>query len=289
MNDSTSVFFMIILYPWVLWVILWAAFEHFHVSGWLVLPVVCAIGFCGGAIVYARKYPWYAYSVKGLLNAVAARQEKTKEEERVRLEAERSKQKAAEENEQLRREEDELRRKENEEKQRILADAGQSECWRSLGWWDFEISVLLAFESHGYEAHATAPSGDAGLDGVVALEGETYGIQCKHFGANEYISVGEIRDFIGALHMQGLGKGQFVTTGQYSDPARKLARDSLETTVKVSLLSIGDLIEMGAGLRLTKELIAEAKERWHVPQEPPPDMPQGPRRKRRYRRFRRRW
>lgn len=282
LKHSLGTFFSMVIYPWPLWLILWLVFKDYHLSGWLVVPIACAFGFCSGVFVYARKYPWYKWSEDGLLKAAAAHREEAKEKERVRLEADGRKLEAAEESERLRREE-------NEERQRTHTDAGRSECWRSLGWWDFEIAVLLVFESLGGEARATEPSRDAGLDGIVDFEGETYGIQCKHFGAKEYVGVGEIRDFIGALHMKGLEKGQFVTTGQYSASAVQLARDSLETSVKVRLLSINDLVEMGTGLRLTKELLAEAKERWHVPQEPPPDMPQGPRRKRRYRRFRHRW
>jgi hypothetical protein len=241
------------------WLILWGCF---HVSIWLAVPIACAIGLVGGMTKYnyvARKPTviitrrWGGSSGEVSPNAVGAWREKAKEEQAMPL------------------------------------DAGRPECWRRLGWWDFEIAVLLAFECRGYEAQATEPSKDGGLDGIVTFEGKTYGLQCKHFGANDFVSVAEIRDFIGALYMKGLEQGNFVTTGQYSSAAKQLARDSLGTTVKVTLLSSTDLMTMGTGLRITKEVLTQAKERWHVPQEPPPDMPQGPQRKRHYRRFQRRW
>jgi hypothetical protein len=177
------------------------------------------------------------------------------------------------------------RRPEGEQKV-VPSDAGQPGFWRNLGWWDFEIAVLLAFERVGYAGQATAPSKDAGLDGIIEHKDnkdDKRGIQCKHFGPNDSVGVADIRDLIGALHMGGLKKGYFVTTGRYSDDAQALAKQSQMTTVTIELLNVNKLVEMGANLQLTPEAIADAKRRWNVPQEPPPDMPQGPQRRRIYR------
>ena len=97
----------------------------------------------------------------------------------------------------------------------------------------------------------------------------------------------EIRDFIGALHMGNLTSGYFVTTGKYSDDALKLVGDSRQTTVHVTVLGADELVKMGPGLVLSKEVIAEAKRRWNVPEDPPDDMPQGPRWRPHRRRYRR--
>lgn len=161
-----------------------------------------------------------------------------------------------------------------------LLDLGYPEsahCWLcSLGWWDFEIAVLLAFEHAGMEPHATPPSNDAGLDGIIIAEGEKCGIQCKRYAPGEFVGVGDIREFIGAMVVGGIQHGYFATTGQYSNEARSIARDPGESRVRIELLRVGDLAQMVKGRSITPQAIYDAKKRWGVPTEPPTRIAQTP-------------
>jgi len=148
-------------------------------------------------------------------------------------------------------------------------DGGMPATWLLMGWWDFEIAVLLAFENQGYEAEATLPAADGGLDGLIAKGEDRHGLQCKHYEHDELVRVHEVREFVGALVLSGLGHGYFVTTGRYTDAAVKAANG---TIVKVDLLGIDELARMGQGLTLTPQIISAAKERWGVPEEPPEGM-----------------
>jgi hypothetical protein len=71
-----------------------------------------------------------------------------------------------------------------------------------------------------------------------------------------------------------LKQGFFVTTGWYSDDARAFANDTgtLDQPVKINLWTSDNLTTTAGSLLLTKDLIAAAKRRWGVPEDPPPDM-----------------
>lgn len=173
------------------------------------------------------------------------------------------------------------------ERRQVLSDAGCENFWRSIGWWDFEIAVLLAFEKLGYQATATPPCVDGGLDGIIENADGRAGVQSKHYGRREFVGVETVRAFCGALMSAGLRRGFFVTTGYYTRSAESFI--AMLPDIKIELLTIKDLTKMGIGYELTAEVISNAKERWAVPQEPPPHIPQGPRAYRNYYASRRRY
>jgi len=250
---------------------------------WLLAGAAFVGAAAVGCVVMIRGLPWYIMSLESTRRIVAKHRKRLEEGKRAeeeecrrRLEEEESLRKAQEEHERAQRER-ELR----------LTDGSCAECWRGLGWWDFEIAVLMAFEHfRGCHAHATAPTRDAGLDGILDIDGDPVGVQCKHLGPEDFVQSGEIRDFIGALHMHGMKRGYFVTTGLYGSAAKDLAKVSRVTAIAITLLDTSKLMEMGTGLLLTSQTIADSKRRWDVPMDPPPDMPQGPQRRRTYRRRR---
>jgi restriction endonuclease Mrr len=263
---------------------------------WVVLVLV-SIVVIPTVITFLARVPWYVVSKRATIRAAEKWNREKEETDRKNCEADRKNREAEELERKL--EEDRRKRQEQEEQARHKAeedrelrraDGGSEECWRHLGWWDFEIAVLLMFEHIGLQAKATAPSADAGLDGILSCDGEeAAGVQCKHFVADQYVGVGEIRDFIGALVTSRLKKGYFVTTGKYSDHAMNLVANPADGPT-VELLDLKDLRKLGEGLKLTSEVISAAKDKWNVPQDPPPEMPQGPRQRRRYNTFRgRKW
>jgi len=158
-------------------------------------------------------------------------------------------------------------------------DAGREESWRDLGWWDFEIAVLLLFERRGCVVKPTNPTRDGGLDGIVADEKGDHGIQCKRYEKNELVGVDAIRAFIGCLSVEGLRSGFFVTTGRYSPQGMASAEASSRSGITVVLLSAKELTGWGSGWDITMKAVADAKDRWGVPQEPPAGIPQRRRRR----------
>lgn len=69
-------------------------------------------------------------------------------------------------------------------------------------------------------AYATAYSNDGGIDVVLEHEGKKHGVQVKRY--KNKISVGEIRAFAGALLLNGLPSGIFVTTSDYQRGCYKI-------------------------------------------------------------------
>ena len=81
---------------------------------------------------------------------------------------------------------------------------------------------LLDCEVHYFTSNTYAA--DGGID-LVALEGEDgleTAIQVKRREKNIAESVGTIREFVGAMAIEGYRRGIFVTTGRYSKAAQKL-------------------------------------------------------------------
>ena len=76
-----------------------------------------------------------------------------------------------------------------------------------------EEIVAGVFRSFGYHASATAYSNDGGIDVVLEHEGKKHGVQVKRYKSS--IVVEEIRSFAGALLLNGLPSGVFVTTSDY--------------------------------------------------------------------------
>jgi restriction system protein len=76
-----------------------------------------------------------------------------------------------------------------------------------------EEIVASVFRSLGYHAWATAYSNDGGIDVVLEHAGKKHGVQVKRYKNN--IAVEEIRSFAGALLLNGLPSGVFVTTCDY--------------------------------------------------------------------------
>lgn len=89
----------------------------------------------------------------------------------------------------------------------------------------FEDIVGGIFSDFGYTVRVTAFSGDYGID-VVVLDGETgdtIGVQVKRY--RDKIETEQIRSFAGALLLNGMTKGVFVTTSSF--------RSGVATTTKV--------------------------------------------------------
>ena len=95
----------------------------------------------------------------------------------------------------------------------------------------FERMVLDLMAKMGYgtleaPARTTPKTGDEGIDGVIMLDKLGFDliyVQAKHYAVNHAVGRPDIQAFVGAIAGRG-GKGLFVTTSQFSDPAVTYAK-----------------------------------------------------------------
>jgi restriction system protein len=93
---------------------------------------------------------------------------------------------------------------------------------RELTWREFEWMVGEAYRRQGYDVSETPDGPDGGVDLVARKDGEKYLIQCKHWKRHK-IDVRVVREFLGVLYKAGASGGTIVTTGSFTEPARKEA------------------------------------------------------------------
>jgi restriction system protein len=77
----------------------------------------------------------------------------------------------------------------------------------------FEETVASVFGDLGYDAEATAYSGDGGIDVILRRGKERIGVQVKRY--RQRIEAEQIRSLAGALLLDGVTRGIFVTTSTF--------------------------------------------------------------------------
>ncbi|UAW97202.1 restriction endonuclease [Halopseudomonas nanhaiensis] len=92
-----------------------------------------------------------------------------------------------------------------------------------LSWQQFEQLVGEAFRHRGYAITETGGHGpDGGVDLILRKAGEKYLVQCKHWRALK-VGVPVIREFFGAMAVEGAAGGFVVTSGQFTKEAKAFA------------------------------------------------------------------
>lgn len=81
----------------------------------------------------------------------------------------------------------------------------------------FEKVVADVYKDLGYHSVATASSGDDGIDVVLSKGGIRIGIQVKRY--ENKVQVKELRELAGALVLDGITKGIFITTSDFTTGA----------------------------------------------------------------------
>jgi len=104
---------------------------------------------------------------------------------------------------------------------------------------NIEEVVGSIYSSFGATVLVTQYSGDGGIDIIVEQNGEIFGVQVKRY--NRRISLSQIREFIGALVVNRLPKGVFVTTSSFQRGARNLVSEALQADIKIELID-GDAL-----------------------------------------------
>jgi restriction system protein len=99
----------------------------------------------------------------------------------------------------------------------------------------YEEVVGSVFHSLGYDSCVTAYSGDGGIDVMVfnRSDDEQIGIQVKR--RNGKIQAGQIRELAGALVLNDLTRGIFITTTDYTKGAESTARKYGERNLPIEL------------------------------------------------------
>lgn len=92
-----------------------------------------------------------------------------------------------------------------------------------LSWRQFEQLVGEAFRRQGYSITETGGNGpDGGVDLILRKDGEKHLVQCKHWRSLK-VGVAVIREFFGAMAVEGAAGGFVVTSGRFTKEAQDFA------------------------------------------------------------------
>ncbi|GFO57563.1 hypothetical protein GMSM_45700 [Geomonas sp. Red276] len=113
-------------------------------------------------------------------------------------------------------------------KQRKLYEKVQSKpqvgALNEMSWEEFECLVGEHFRRDGFTVERMGGDGpDGGIDLVLRRGGEKHLVQCKQWKAYQ-VGVQPVREFYGVMCAAGATTGYFVTSGTFSDDARKFVQ-----------------------------------------------------------------
>ncbi|MEJ0089779.1 MAG: restriction endonuclease [Limisphaerales bacterium] len=126
-----------------------------------------------------------------------------------------------------------------------------SEKLRKIDWFQFEKLMGLIYRHRGYSVKRSGGANpDGGVDLIVSRDNEKFLVQCKHW-RNWNVALKDMREFLGALTDQKVGKGVYVTLHGYTQEARLFADKH-----GIDLLDETDLIKMlnDSGLAYSREV-----------------------------------
>lgn len=123
------------------------------------------------------------------------------------------------------------------EREKILRLRKEEQFWENLSGIEFEKNVGSLFEDHGYTVSFTPRSNDGGIDIFLEKSSKQIAVQCKRYKSR--VSVGHMREFVGAMTAHGVKKGYFMTVKGCTSSAEELAEDN-----GIKIFSSSDLIKM---------------------------------------------
>ena len=104
-----------------------------------------------------------------------------------------------------------------------VCDAGAQSALEKMSWREFEMLVGEHFRRRGYSVEETGGGGaDGGVDLVISSGTESYLVQCKQWKARQ-VGVQTIRELYGVIIARGADGGYVVTSGVFTDEARRFA------------------------------------------------------------------
>lgn len=112
------------------------------------------------------------------------------------------------------------------DRQQIASTITHSQSASALGdlsWQDFEKLVGEAFRQRGFAVTETGGGGaDGGVDLVLSKDGERSLVQCKQWRAYK-VGVDVVRELYGVMAAKGAARGYVVTSGTFTDEAKRFA------------------------------------------------------------------
>ncbi len=112
------------------------------------------------------------------------------------------------------------------ERKQLVDNVVRSEAADALdgmSWQQFERLVGEGFRRQGYRVEETGGGGaDGGVDLVLIKSGEKYLVQCKQWRAFR-VGVEIVRELYGVMAAKGAAGGFVVTSGRFTEEARKFA------------------------------------------------------------------
>ena len=101
-----------------------------------------------------------------------------------------------------------------------------------MTWKQFEKLLVQVLRRYGFQAEHTGRNGpDGGIDvRCTDSKGDTILVQCKHW-SNKEVGVAIIREFFGVLIHEGAARGLVVTSGLFTQEAKKFAENKPLTLV----------------------------------------------------------
>ena len=107
----------------------------------------------------------------------------------------------------------------------------------------FEEMVASIFKSQGLNVEVTSKSRDGGVD-VFGWDsaGKVFGVQVKRY--REAIGVEQLRAFVGALAIENIPKGIFVTTSRFTSGASAVCDKARMIGINLDLVDANRLFDM---------------------------------------------
>ncbi len=104
-----------------------------------------------------------------------------------------------------------------------VATVGKRSALEDMSWQEFEQLVGEFFRRKGFAVAETGGGGaDGGVDLIVTLGKDRYLVQCKQWKARQ-VGVSTVRELYGVMAAQGAAGGFVVTSGVFTDEARRFA------------------------------------------------------------------
>lgn len=120
------------------------------------------------------------------------------------------------------------------------------------------LDLLMAMGYGGTEGKATRTrlSNDGGIDGIIdqdALGLSRVYVQAKRYALEASVGRPEVQGFVGALHGNQANQGVFITTGSYSEQARRYVESVATRVVLLDGPRLADLmIRYGVGVQVRR-------------------------------------
>lgn len=104
-----------------------------------------------------------------------------------------------------------------------VAQRGAQSPFAAMSWREFEDLVAEHFRRRGFAVSQTGRGGaDGGVDVWLTRGADRYLVQCKHWRALR-VGVEPVRELYGVLHAQRAAGGFVVTSGRFTDEAKRFA------------------------------------------------------------------